>query len=52
MEAQNGNITSDGAQINAGYDKNGLPIISNDPLTGDIFLSAANGNIYLNAATG
>ncbi|WP_374189965.1 two-partner secretion domain-containing protein, partial [Rhizobium rhizogenes] len=52
MEAQNGNITSDGAQISAGYDKNGLPIISNDPLTGDIFLSAANGNIYLNAATG
>jgi len=52
MEAQNGSITSDGAQISAGYDKYGLPVISNDPLTGDIFLSATNGDINLNAATG
>ncbi|WP_309550706.1 hemagglutinin repeat-containing protein, partial [Rhizobium rhizogenes] len=52
MEAQNGSITSDGAQILAGYDKNGIPTVSSDPLTGDIFLSAVNGNINLNAATG
>ncbi len=52
IEAQNGSITSDGAQISAGYDKYGLPVISNDPLTGDIFLSATNGDINLNAATG
>ncbi|GAJ96495.1 hypothetical protein RRH01S_22_01050, partial [Rhizobium rhizogenes NBRC 13257] len=52
MEAENGSITSDGAQILAGYDKNGIPTLSGDPLTGDIFLSATNGNINLNAATG
>ncbi|NTG71836.1 filamentous hemagglutinin N-terminal domain-containing protein [Agrobacterium rhizogenes] len=52
MEAENGSITSDGAQILAGYDKNGIPTISGDPLTGDIFLSAKNGDINLNAATG
>ncbi len=52
MEAENGSITSDGAQILAGYDKNGIPTVSGDPLTGDIFLSAKNGNINLNAATG
>jgi len=52
MEAENGSITSDGAQILAGYDRNGLPTVSGGPLTGDIFLSAANGNINLNAATG
>ncbi|WP_269245861.1 hemagglutinin repeat-containing protein [Rhizobium sp. AG207R] len=52
MEAENGSITSDGAQILAGYDKNGVPTVSGDPLTGDIFLSATNGNINLNAATG
>ncbi|WP_244616989.1 MULTISPECIES: hemagglutinin repeat-containing protein [unclassified Rhizobium] len=52
MEAENGSITSDGAQILAGYDKNGIPTVSGDPLTGDIFLSATNGNINLNAATG
>ncbi|MDJ1637574.1 hemagglutinin repeat-containing protein [Rhizobium rhizogenes] len=52
MEAQNGSITSDGAQIAAGYDKFGLPTVSGDPLTGNIFLSAENGNINLNAATG
>ncbi|QIO62357.1 hemagglutinin repeat-containing protein [Rhizobium leguminosarum] len=52
MEAENGSITSDGAQIVAGYDKFGLPTISDDPLAGDIFLSAQNGNINLNAATG
>lgn len=52
MEAEKGSITSDGAQILAGYDKNGIPTISGDPLTGDIFLSAANGDINLNAATG
>ncbi|MFB2566920.1 hemagglutinin repeat-containing protein [Rhizobium sp. IMFF44] len=52
MEAEKGSITSDGAQILAGYDKNGIPTISGDPLTGDIFLSATNGDINLNAATG
>ncbi|MEI1248377.1 hemagglutinin repeat-containing protein [Rhizobium aouanii] len=52
MEAENSSITSDGAQIAAGYDKFGLPAISDDPLVGDIFLSAKNGNINLNAATG
>ncbi|NTI50396.1 hypothetical protein G6L94_18890, partial [Agrobacterium rhizogenes] len=52
MEAQNGSITSDGAQIAAGYDKYGLPTVSGDLLTGDVFLSAENGNINLNAATG
>ncbi|WP_405048052.1 hemagglutinin repeat-containing protein [Rhizobium miluonense] len=52
MDAENGSITSDGAQILAGYDKNGIPTISGDPLTGDIFLSAKNGDINLNAATG
>lgn len=52
MEAANGDITSDGAQISAGYDKNGIPTVSGDPLTGDIFLSATNGDINLNAATG
>ncbi|MGO7921026.1 hemagglutinin repeat-containing protein [Rhizobium ruizarguesonis] len=52
LEAQNGSITSDGAQIAAGYDKFGLPTISNDPFVGDIFLSAGSGNINLNAATG
>ncbi|TAZ60313.1 filamentous hemagglutinin N-terminal domain-containing protein [Rhizobium leguminosarum] len=52
LDAQNGSITSDGAQIAAGYDKFGLPTISDDPLVGDIFLSAKNGNINLNAATG
>jgi filamentous hemagglutinin len=52
MEAENGSITSDGAQILAGYDKNGVPTVSGDPLTGDIFLSAKNGDINLNAATG
>ncbi|MCJ9696942.1 hemagglutinin repeat-containing protein, partial [Rhizobium sp. PRIMUS64] len=52
LEAQNGSITSDGAQIAAGYDKFGLPTNSDDPLAGDIVLSAKNGNINLNAATG
>ncbi|MCZ3376270.1 hemagglutinin repeat-containing protein [Rhizobium sp. AG207R] len=52
IEAEKGSITSDGAQILAGYDRNGIPTISGDPLTGDIFLSAANGDINLNAATG
>ncbi|WP_425516113.1 hemagglutinin repeat-containing protein [Rhizobium leucaenae] len=52
MEAENGSITSDGAQILAGYGKDGLPTIPGDPLTGDIFLSAENGDINLNAATG
>ncbi|MGR9222741.1 hemagglutinin repeat-containing protein (plasmid) [Rhizobium leguminosarum] len=52
MEAENGSITSDGAQIIAGYDKFGLPTISDDPQAGDIFLSAKNGDINLNAATG
>ncbi len=52
LAAQNGSITSDGAQIAAGYDKFGLPTISDDPLVGDIILSARNGNINLNAATG
>ncbi|GLR58825.1 hemagglutinin repeat-containing protein [Rhizobium indigoferae] len=52
MDAQNGSITSDGAQIVAGYDKFGLPTVSDDPLSGDIVLSAKNGNINLNAATG
>ncbi|WP_306180344.1 hemagglutinin repeat-containing protein [Rhizobium sp. AN73] len=52
IEAENGNITSEGAQILAGYGKNGLPVISPDALTGDIFLSAENGDINLNAATG
>lgn len=52
MEAENGSITSDGAQILAGYDKNGIPTVSSDPLTGDIFLSAKNGDINLNAASG
>ncbi|WP_246401428.1 hemagglutinin repeat-containing protein [Rhizobium hidalgonense] len=52
LEAENGSITSDGAQIAAGYDKFGLPTISDDPLTGDILLSAKNGDINLNAATG
>ncbi|WP_414091596.1 hemagglutinin repeat-containing protein [Rhizobium sp. BR 314] len=50
MEAEKGSIIANGAQIAAGYDKNGLPILSFDPLKGDIFLSAANGNIDLNAA--
>ncbi|RWX14329.1 filamentous hemagglutinin N-terminal domain-containing protein [Rhizobium hidalgonense] len=52
MDAKNGSITSDGAQIAAGYDNFGLPTISDDPLAGDILLSAKNGNINLNAATG
>ncbi|WP_245512283.1 hemagglutinin repeat-containing protein, partial [Rhizobium leguminosarum] len=52
LEAGNGSITSDGAQIAAGYDKFGLPTLSDDPLAGDIFLSADKGNINLNAATG
>ncbi|NYJ14405.1 filamentous hemagglutinin [Rhizobium leguminosarum] len=52
LEAENGSITSDGAQIAAGYDKFGLPTISDDPLAGDIFLSADKGNINLSAATG
>jgi filamentous hemagglutinin len=61
MEAEKGSITSDGAQILAGYDKYGIPTIPGDlsvtgngdcGLTGDIFLSAANGDINLNAATG
>lgn len=52
LEAEKGSITSEGAQISAGYDKFGLPNLSGDPLAGDIFLSAQNGNINLNAATG
>ncbi|WP_246724825.1 hemagglutinin repeat-containing protein [Rhizobium leguminosarum] len=52
IDAQNGSITSDGAQIAAGYDKFGLPTISDDLLAGDILLSATNGNINLNAAIG
>ncbi|MBB3428189.1 filamentous hemagglutinin [Rhizobium sp. BK312] len=52
MEAEMGSITSDGAQILAGYDKYGIPTIPGDPRTGDIFLSAGNGDINLNAATG
>ncbi|MBB3646726.1 adhesin HecA-like repeat protein, partial [Rhizobium sp. BK619] len=52
LEAENGSITSDGAQIIAGYDKFGLPTISGDPQAGDIFLSAKNGDINLNAAAG
>lgn len=52
MNSEKGSITSDGAQILAGYDKDGLPTISGDPLAGDIILSAKNGNINLNAATG
>ncbi|WP_261333333.1 hemagglutinin repeat-containing protein [Rhizobium leguminosarum] len=52
LEAQDGSITSDGAQIAAGYDQFGLPTVSSDPMAGDIFLSAKNGNINLNAATG
>ncbi|WP_245293773.1 hemagglutinin repeat-containing protein [Rhizobium bangladeshense] len=52
MDAQNGSITSDGTQIVAGYDKFGLPTTSDDLLAGDILLSAANGNINLNAAIG
>ncbi|MBB3644211.1 filamentous hemagglutinin [Rhizobium sp. BK619] len=52
LEAENGSITSEGAQIVARYDKFGLPTISDDPLAGDIFLSAEKGNITLNAATG
>lgn len=52
LKAQDGSITSDGAQIAAGYDKFGLPTISDDSLAGDIVLSAQNGNISLNAATG
>ncbi|GAC1044867.1 hemagglutinin repeat-containing protein [Rhizobium sp. No.120] len=52
VEAEKGSITSDGAQILAGYDKNGIRTIPGDRLTGDIFLSAKNGNINLNAATG
>ncbi|EJC85478.1 hypothetical protein Rleg4DRAFT_7363 [Rhizobium leguminosarum bv. trifolii WSM2297] len=52
LKAQDGSITSDGAQIAAGYDKFGLPTISDDPLAGDIVLLAQNGNINLNAATG
>ncbi|WFN89107.1 hemagglutinin repeat-containing protein [Agrobacterium pusense] len=52
IEAENGNITSEGAQILAGYGKDGLPFISSDALTGDIFLSAENGDINLNAAKG
>ncbi len=52
IEAENGNITSEGAQILAGYGKDGLPVISSDALTGDIFLSAENGDINLNAAKG
>ncbi|MFS2175353.1 hemagglutinin repeat-containing protein [Rhizobium pisi] len=52
MKADNGSITSDGAQIAAGYDKFGLPTVSDDPLAGDIVLSAKNGNINLNAVTG
>ncbi|WP_312887640.1 hemagglutinin repeat-containing protein [Rhizobium laguerreae] len=50
--AQDGSITSDGAQIAAGYDKFGLPTVSSDPLAGDILLSATNGDINLNAAVG
>ncbi|WSH31084.1 hemagglutinin repeat-containing protein (plasmid) [Rhizobium beringeri] len=50
LKAQDGSITRDGAQIAAGYDKFGLPTISDDPLAGDIVLSAQNGNISLNAA--
>ncbi|MBY3417703.1 filamentous hemagglutinin N-terminal domain-containing protein [Rhizobium laguerreae] len=52
MNSENGSITSDGTQMLAGYDKEGLPTISGDPLAGDIILSAKNGNINLNAATG
>lgn len=52
LSAQAGSITSDGAQIAAGYDKLGLPTLSGDPLAGDIFLSATNGDINLNAAIG
>jgi filamentous hemagglutinin len=52
LKAQDGSITRDGAQIAAGYDKFGLPTISDDSLAGDIVLSAQNGNISLNAATG
>ncbi|WP_245313596.1 hemagglutinin repeat-containing protein [Rhizobium sp. R635] len=52
LEAENGSITSEGAQIAAGYDKFGLPTLSDDPLAGDIFLSAQNGNINLNAPIG
>lgn len=52
IEAENGNITSEGSQILAGYGKDGLPVISSDALTGDIFLSAENGDINLNAAKG
>ncbi|NTF46117.1 hemagglutinin repeat-containing protein [Rhizobium rhizogenes] len=47
-----GSFTSDGAQIHAGYDKDGNRIVSNDPLTGDIFLSVPKGDVNLNAATG
>jgi filamentous hemagglutinin len=52
IEAENGNIASEGAQILAGYGKDALPVIPSDALTGDIFLSAENGDINLNAATG
>ncbi|MBB3966757.1 hemagglutinin repeat-containing protein [Rhizobium metallidurans] len=52
MEADRGSITSDGAKIAAGYDELGIPVLSADPLVGDIILSAANGAINLNAATG
>ncbi|MGR9453828.1 hemagglutinin repeat-containing protein [Rhizobium leguminosarum] len=52
LKAENGSITSDSAQIAAGYDKFGLPTVSDDPLAGDIVLSAEKGNITLNAATG
>ncbi|MBB4441964.1 MULTISPECIES: hemagglutinin repeat-containing protein [Rhizobium] len=52
MNSENGSITSDGTQMLAGYDKEGLPTISGDPLAGDIILSAKNGNINLNAVTG
>ncbi|MGM4915063.1 hemagglutinin repeat-containing protein [Rhizobium sp. 768_B6_N1_8] len=52
LEAENGSITSDGAQIAAGYDKYGLPDLSGDPVAGDIFLSAKNGDINLNSAIG
>ncbi|MDF0696381.1 hemagglutinin repeat-containing protein [Rhizobium sp. MC63] len=52
LEAENGSITSEGAQIAAGYDKFGLPTISGDSFVGDISLSADKGNINLNAAPG
>ncbi|WP_446737999.1 hemagglutinin repeat-containing protein, partial [Rhizobium sp. CFBP 13717] len=47
--AEQGNITGNGAQIAAGFDKAGKPVASNDPSAGNVLLSAGK-DISLSSA--